>query len=123
MDKIYIRDLALRCIIGVFPQERRERQDVCINIELACDHRAAAGSDRLTDAVDYKQLKKQIVAFVEASEFNLLETLAEGIAQICLSESRIAAARVCVDKPAALRFARSVAVEVLRERADARGGG
>ena len=115
-DKIYIRDLALRCIIGVYPEERREKQDVIINVALACDHSAAARSDRLEDAIDYKQLKLRIRELVEASQFNLIETLADRIVALCLHEPRVQAATVTVDKPGALRFARSVAVEVTRRR-------
>lgn len=116
MDRIYIRDLALRCIIGVFPEERREKQDVVINVVLECDHRPAARSDRLEDAVDYKALKKKIVALVEASQFYLVEALAERLAAACLENPKVARATVTVDKPGALRFARSVGVEITRER-------
>jgi len=116
MDKIYIRDLALRCIIGVYPEERREKQDVVINIVLECDHSAAAKSDQLADAVDYKSIKKEVIKLVEASEFKLIEKLADRIADTCLQNPKVQRATVTVDKPAALRFARSVAVEVTRSR-------
>ena len=116
MDRIYIRDLALRCIIGVYPEERREKQDVIINIVLECDHSAAAKSDQLKDAVDYKGIKKAVIRLVEDSTFNLIETLADRIAQACLADPRVATATVTVDKPGALRFARSVAVEIRRNR-------
>lgn len=115
-DKIYIRDLALRCIIGVYPQERREKQDVIVNVVMECSHAAAARSDRLKDAVDYKALKKKIIALVEASRFNLIEALADRIARLCLRERKVRRATVTVDKPGALRFARSVAVEISRAR-------
>ena len=116
MDKIYIRDLALRCIIGVYPEERREKQDVIVNIVLESDHSAAAKSDQIVDTVDYKEIKKEIIQLVEASDFNLIETLADRIAQACLRNKKVQRATVTVDKPAALRFARSVAVEISRER-------
>ncbi len=115
-DRIYIRDLALRCIIGVYPEERREKQDVIINIVIECDHTAAARSDDLADAIDYKGLKKQVIQLVEQSHFNLIETLADRIAALCLQNPKVEKAIVTVDKPAALRFARSVAVEVTRSR-------
>ena len=115
-DKIYIRDLALRCIIGVYPEERRDKQDVIINIVLECDHSAAAKSDQLTDAVNYKELKQDVIRLVEASAFNLIETLADRIVQLCLARPKVQRATVTVDKPAALRFARSVAVEISRAR-------
>lgn len=116
MDRIYIRDLALRCIIGVYPEERREKQDVIINIVLECDHSAAAKSDDLADAVDYKGLKKEVIQLVEDSSFHLIESLADRIAQLCLHNPKVEKAIVTVDKPAALRFARSVAVEIARGR-------
>ena len=116
MDKIFIRDLTLRCIIGVYPEERREKQDVIINIVLECNHSAAAKSDQIADAVDYKGIKKDIIKLVEASEFNLIETLSDRIAQVCLHSKKVQRATVTVDKPTALRFARSVAVEISRER-------
>jgi len=80
----------------------------------------AAASDRIEDAVDYKGLKKQIIALVEGSAFRLIETLADRIAALALAEPRVRRATVTVDKPGALRFARSVAVELTR--AQARGG-
>jgi len=104
-------------MIGVFPEERREKQDVVINVVLECDHRPAARSDRLEDAVDYKALKKKIVALVESSQFYLVETLAERIAAACLANPKVEQATVTVDKPGALRFARSVGVEITRGRA------
>ena len=116
MDRIRIRDVLLRCIIGINDDERREKQDVVINIVLECDHSAAAKSDDLADAVDYKGIKKDVIKLVEASQFNLIEKLADRIADTCLQNPRVQRATVTVDKPAALRFARSVAVEVTRGR-------
>lgn len=115
-DRIHIRDLALRCVIGVYPEERREKQDVVVNVVMETDHSAAAKSDRLEDAVDYKTIKKEIIRLVEGSSFNLIETLADRIARVCLSNPKVQAATVTVDKPGALRFARSVAVEITRAR-------
>ncbi len=115
-DKIYIRDLALRCIIGIYPDERREKQDVLINVVLEGDMTAAQKSDQIEDTINYKALKKSIMRMVEASAFNLIETLAARILDICLEEARVQRATVTVDKPGALRFARSVAVELSRER-------
>lgn len=119
LDKIYIRDLLLRCIVGIYPEERTHRQDVIINVVLRCDLRQACASDRIEDTVDYKAIKKKIVAMVESSEFFLIEKLAEEVARICLEPPGVALAQVTVDKPGALRFARSVAVEIARTRADA----
>lgn len=116
MDKIYIRDLALRCIIGLYPEERKNKQDVIINIVLETDLRAAGKSDSLSDTVDYKAIKLAILNFVENSNFQLIESLAEGIAAICLKDARVQSATVTIDKPGALRFCRSVAVEITRKR-------
>ena len=116
MDKIYIRDLALRCIIGIYPEERREKQDVIINVEMHCDLRAAGKSDDLHDTVDYKSIKKAILKLVESSHFQLIEALAENIAAIALADSKVSEVVVTVDKPGALRFAKSSAVEITRTR-------
>ncbi|MCZ7591493.1 MAG: dihydroneopterin aldolase [Kiritimatiellae bacterium] len=116
MDRIHIRDLALRCIIGIFPEERRERQDVIVNMILAGDFSAAGKSDDIADAVDYKTINKRIIELVESSEFNLIETLAERIAEQCLAHPKVREATVTLDKPGALRFTRSVALEVTRKK-------
>jgi D-erythro-7,8-dihydroneopterin triphosphate epimerase len=116
MDRIYIRDLALRCIIGLYPEERKNKQDVIINVVLETDLRAAGMNDSLNDTVDYKSIKLAILDFVENSSFNLIESLAEGISGICLKAPKVQTATVTIDKPGALRFARSVAVEITRSR-------
>jgi|MudIll2142460700_1097286.scaffolds.fasta_scaffold2348249_2 FolB domain-containing protein len=116
LDRIHIRDLSLRCIIGLYEEERREKQDIVINITLHADLRKACRSDDVGDTVDYKVLKKKIIALVEQSSCRLIEHLAEQIAQVCLADPRVVRAAVCIDKPAALRFARSVAVEIVREQ-------
>ena len=105
MDKIHIRDLLLRCIIGIYPHERREKQDVIVNVTAESDFAAAAATDRIEDAVNYKTVTKNIVRFVEGSDYQLIETLAERIAEICLKERKIRRVTVTVDKPGALRFA------------------
>jgi D-erythro-7,8-dihydroneopterin triphosphate epimerase len=117
-DRIHIRDLKLRCIIGVYPEERREKQDVTIQITLVTDLRQAGQSDDLADTVDYKAVKQQVVAMVEGSSFQLVERLAQRIADICLAPPRVAAAQVVVEKPGALRFARTVAVEITRRKSE-----
>ncbi len=116
IDKILIDDLTVRCIVGIRPEERRERQDVVINIVLWADLKQAGVSDNIQDTVDYSAIKKRVVADVEASKYHLIETLAENIAAICLDYSGIMRVQVNVAKPLALRFARSVAVEIVRER-------
>ena len=116
MDRMLIHDLALRCVIGVNAEERREKQDVVINIVLEADLLKAGHSDDLADTVDYKALKKRILALVEGSQFLLVEALAERIAALALEDPRVERASVRVEKPGALRFARSVGVEIVRER-------
>lgn len=120
MDRILITDLRARCIIGLFDEERREKQDVLVNLSLSADLSRAARSDRVEDTVDYRALKKRILAMTEASEFRLIEALAGAIADLCLEEPPVAAVQVRVDKPSALRFARSVGVEISRDRRDRR---
>lgn len=113
---IYVRDLALRCIIGIFPEEREKLQDVLINIQLGCHIPKAANSDSIDDTVNYKKLNKAVIDLVENSSFMLIETLAERIAELCFEDERVLEVMVSVDKPGALRFARSVAVEIRRTR-------
>jgi len=115
-DLMHIRDLSLECIIGTNPDERETRQEVIVNITLECALAAAGKSDNLDDTINYKTLKKKIVAFVEGSEFFLVEKLADRIAAMCLDDPLTLAATVTVDKPRALTSARSVAVEIRRER-------
>ena len=117
-DKIQIQDLLLRAIIGINDEERRNRQDVLINVTLHADTRAAGRSDDMADAVNYRTLTKRIIALVEHSQFYLVEKLAAEIAALCLDDPRVERAGVRVEKPGALRFARSVGVEIQRTRAD-----
>ncbi len=117
-DAIEIRDLLLRCIIGVNDEERRAKQDVLINITLRADLRAAAATDDIRDTVNYRTLTKQIVEHVENSRYYLVETLAERIADICLRDEHVQRVQVSVQKPGALRFARSVGVTIERVRGE-----
>ena len=116
MDRILIIDLSTRCIIGVRERERREKQDVVINLAISADLRPAGQHDRLEETVDYSVLKDRILDMVEQSQYGLIEALAEAIAALCLEHPAVAQVQVRVDKPAALRFARSVGVEITRER-------
>lgn len=116
MDRILISDILVRCIIGVRDEERRDRQDVLINVSLSVDLRRAGVSDRLEDSVDYRALNKQILGMAESSQFRLVEALAQAVADICLGHPSVQEATVRVEKPAALRFARSVGVEIVRRR-------
>ncbi len=118
-DKIIIRDLELRGIIGINDWERVHRQDILINLELEVDTRAAARSDDIDDSLNYRTLTKAIAALVEGSSFKLIEALAEAIARLCLEDFGGRSARVRVEKPGALRWARSVGVEIVRVAGDA----
>ena len=116
MDRILIKDLMLRCILGLSEEERREKQDVLINLILWTDLRRAAASDSIKDAVDYSALKKRIITLVEGSQYHLAETLADRIASLCLEQNAVQQVQVTVEKPTALRFAHSVGVEIIRSR-------
>ena len=115
MDKIRIKDLALRCIIGINTEERREKQDVIINATLYADLSKAGKSDDFEDTIDYKAVKLKILGLVETSSFYLVEALAENIANTCLGFDGVEQADVSVEKPGALRFAKSVGVEISRK--------
>ncbi len=95
--------------------ERREKQDVTINLSFYADFRTPGRTDRLED-IDYRAIKKRILGLVENSGYFLLESLAEAIANVCLAAPGVMRVRVRVDKPSALGFARSVGVEIMRER-------
>jgi FolB domain-containing protein len=116
MDRILISDLTVRCIIGVNEWERHKRQDLVIDLAISADLRRAGESDRFEDTVDYASLKERVVDMAEQSQYHLLEAMAEAIAEICLDNSAVTGVQVRVDKPGALRFARSVAVEITRGR-------
>jgi FolB domain-containing protein len=114
-DQIHIKDLLVRTIIGINEEERRDKQDVLINITLYTDHSAAA-SDDLADTVNYRTLAKQTIKLAENSQFFLVEKLALEIVDLCLTDPRVERAVVTVEKPGAVRFARSVGVTVDRSQ-------
>jgi FolB domain-containing protein len=116
-DRIHIRDLSLRTIIGVHDWERKDRQDVVLQLTLEADLSRPAATDDFEDAVDYRAVTKAVIEHVEASHFRLLERLAATVAELTLERfPAVSAVTVTVDKPGALRFTRSVAVELRRER-------
>lgn len=116
LDKIKIKDLLIRCIIGLNPDERIKKQDVIINITIYADLSRACVSDNIEDSVDYKTIKKEIIAKIENSSFLLIERMADEITKICLSRTQVKRVTVSVQKPGALRFARSVEVEITRNK-------
>lgn len=110
MALIQIQDLALRTIIGIQDWEREKAQDILINITLEYDASKAAKSDNIKDAVDYKAVKQSVVKLVESSRFNLVEKLASEILNLAMKDRRVRFASVRIDKPNALRFAKSVSL-------------
>lgn len=116
LDRIEIKDLLLRCIVGINADERKDKQDVLINIVMWGDLSPAATSDNIQDAINYRTVTKQIIQQVEQSQYFLLERLAQRIAEICLLNEHVRRVEVSVDKPGALRFARSVGVRIERSR-------
>lgn len=119
MDIIFLKDLKAECVIGVWDWERQIRQRVSIDLEMGTDIQRAATSDALDDTLNYKAVAKRVIAFVEASEFQLIETLAEQIAGLLREEFNIPWCRVTLDKGGAVRGSRSVGVVIERGHRDA----
>lgn len=117
-DRMIIRDLQVRGIVGINEWERQQRQDILVNLVLDVDTRPAAASDSIEDSLNYRTLSKAVISLVEESSFQLVETLAEAIAALCVVDFDARAVRVRLEKPGALRFARSVGVEIERDAAD-----
>ena len=117
MDLIYIRDLKIDCVIGVYEWERRVKQTVILDLDLGADIRRAAQTDHIDDTVNYKAVAKRLMAYIGASEFQLVETLAERVAEILLQEFDLPWVRVRVNKKGALRGATDVGVIIERSRA------
>jgi 7,8-dihydroneopterin aldolase/epimerase/oxygenase len=117
-DRIFLRGLAVDCIIGFIDWERRLKQTVVIDLEMTVDCRRAAIRDEVGDTLNYKTVAKRLISFVEGSNFNLVETLVERIAGVILDEFGVAWVRVTVSKPGAIRGSRDVGVTIERTRAD-----
>jgi dihydroneopterin aldolase len=121
-DRIFLRGLSVDCIIGFIEWERRIKQTVVIDLELPVDCRRAAVSDEVTDTLDYKKVSKRIIAFVEGSQFKLVETLAHKTAMLILEEFRVEWVRLSVNKPGAIRGSRDVGITLKRTREDMEQG-
>lgn len=122
MDRIVIRDLLVRGIVGINPDERENEQDILVNVTLWADTRAAAASDDIADAVNYRTIAKAIISHIRSGGPFLVERLAAELLAICFtSDSRIAEAEIALEKPGAVRFARSVGVVVRRRRDEVLG--
>jgi dihydroneopterin aldolase len=114
MDIVYIRELRADTVIGVYDWERTVRQTIVLDLELATDNRRAAASDRIGDAVDYAALSARVLAFIEGSEFQLIETMAEQVAAIVIEEFGVPWLRLRLAKPGAVARARDVGVVIER---------
>lgn len=118
MDKIIIRDLSARGIIGVHSDEREQPQEIIINVTLFFDTSKAGHSDDIADTISYSTLAKKIRALAESVQRYTVEALAEDIAGVCLEEIGVKKVQVRVEKPRAIRFAASAGVEIEREKID-----
>lgn len=118
MDIIYLKDLQIDTVIGVFDWEREIRQTVKLDLEMAADIRTAAASDDIADTLDYKAVAKRLIGFVSKAEFQLVETLAERIAEIVIKEFGVAWLRLSVNKTGAVRGADGVGVLIERSSED-----
>jgi dihydroneopterin aldolase len=116
-DRIFLHGLEVECIIGFIEWERRIRQTVVLDVEMPVDCARAAQSDDVVDTLDYKRVAKRLIAFVGASEFKLVETLAHRAAVLILRELNVEWVRLSVNKPGAIRHSKDVGVAVLRTRA------
>mgnify|MGYP005853353085 CR=1 FL=1 len=116
MEKIYIKNLQLKTIIGINREERKKKQDVLIDIILWANLKKAMGSDDINDTIDYKALKKKIINKLENSSFYLIEALANYVAKLCLEEEKVKKVKVRLEKPGALTFAKTVGVEITLKR-------
>jgi FolB domain-containing protein len=116
MDKVIIRDLVARGIIGINDWERQQPQDILINIVLFADQEKAGESDDIADCVNYRTVSKKVLAHAESVKRLTVEALAADLARLCLEEPGVQKVHVRVEKPGAVRFARSVGVEIERSR-------
>ena len=118
MDAVFIEDLRIETVIGIYDWERQIKQVVALDLEMAFDNRKPAASDRIEDTLDYKAVSKRLIAFVENSHFELVETLAERCAEIVQHEFGVAWLRLKLSKPGAVTGSKAVGVIIERgERA------
>jgi FolB domain-containing protein len=114
MDKIFISDLLIRGVIGISERERESPQDILVNIVIYADITSAAKSDYVEDSVNYRTVAKKVLAHTETIKRYTVEALAEDISRLCLAEPGAKGVQVRVEKPGAVRFSRSVGVEIER---------
>jgi dihydroneopterin aldolase/2-amino-4-hydroxy-6-hydroxymethyldihydropteridine diphosphokinase len=113
-DHIVLTGLKISCIIGIFEWERKQKQDVIIDLKFPCDARKASLKDAITEAVDYKKIAKAVIAFVENSQYQLVETLAERLAQLLIEKFDLVEIDLSVSKPAAIRGSQNVGIQIHR---------
>jgi dihydroneopterin aldolase len=118
MDTIFIHGLKAEAIIGIFDWERQVKQTVLLDIEMSADIRRAALTDSIDDTLNYKRVAKRVLAFLEASEFHLVETLSEHVAMLVLAEFDVASVRIALAKPGAVRSSKDVGIIISRNRED-----
>lgn len=114
MDIVFLEDLRIETIIGIYDWERETRQIVSLDLEMGVDTRPAAMSDSIVDALDYKGVAKRLISFIADSKFQLLETLAERVAETLMSEFDIGWVKIRVSKPGAISGSRNVGVCIER---------
>ncbi len=114
MDRVFIQDLEIETVVGIYDWEREIRQKVVLNLEMCADIARAAQSDTIEDTLDYKAVSKRLISFVGQSEFFLVETLAERCAAIVLEEFNVPWLTLRLDKPGAVTGSRSVGVMIER---------
>lgn len=118
MDKVFIEGLEIETTIGIYDWERRIKQPLVFDVEMGFDNRKPAASDNIDDTLDYKAVSKRLVSYVSASDFGLVETLAERCCEIILAEFNVEAVRLKLSKPGAVRGARNVGVMIERTRSE-----
>jgi FolB domain-containing protein len=118
MDQVFITDLVARGIIGINAWEREKPQEIRINIVLFANLRKAGKSDDIQDCVNYRTVAKKVLAHAETARRFTVEALAADLARLCLEEPGVMKVRVRVEKPGAVRFAKSVGVEIERSKED-----
>jgi len=114
MDIIFLNDLQVQTVIGIYDWERKVKQTISIDLEMAADIRKAAESDSIEHTINYKAVAKRLIAFIEQSEYQLVETLAEKVASIVMDEFSIPWVKVRLCKPGAVRGSKNVGILIER---------
>ena len=121
MDKIFLKELTTETVIGIFDWEREVKQTIAIDLEMSADIRRAARTDSIQDTLNYKAVAKRLLAFIQESRYQLVETLAEEVARLVLTEFEVDWVRVTLHKPGAIRHSKDVGVIIERRREDLEG--